>query len=338
MSLDGRFATRILSCCLILLLVPSVAALDVLRAPTLRELKQRVHAVQGDTRSEVNLVSTAPVSYLIRGLFSEEEQDELEDLAFLGLTTRQEVRSDFQVVCSLRKAPDLNASDIMQVINSKLATVAGLPETHIEEGHFSMYRNGYEMESLHLDNHHAVLEPQRVVSFLIYLLGEDEGVVGGGTVFPLADGVEAPGSVKRSPPLSDRQVEEWDRKLASEYTPGDEPQHGRVCPAVFGGSNLKFEGADLGQPVFDAAEHLCRGGDGHGVLFRARHGDVAMFYHHVAGNETAKALHTSCGVREGNKIILAKFIRAGPKPFYDEIAFAQAQKLHRAAAGKKQEI
>ena len=95
----------------------------------------------------------------------------------------QEPRGKFHATVSLDKATALNATDAVQQLNKRLAALSGLPEAHLEEGYFSIYNSGYRLESLHLDNHHVLMEPRRVLSFVIYLHSEDQMA---GTVFPLA--------------------------------------------------------------------------------------------------------------------------------------------------------
>ena len=71
------------------------------------------------------------------------------------------------------------------------------------QGYFGVYKPGHHMDSLHLDNHHGLMTPQRTVSFVIYMTTNKEG---GSTVFPMAKAGKSAAKKKKSQPA--RQQEE----------------------------------------------------------------------------------------------------------------------------------
>ena len=53
-------------------------------------------------------------------------------------------------------------------------------------------------------------------------------------------------------------------------------------------------------------------------------GDAVMFYQQEGGTDSIRVLHAGCGVDRGSKVVLAKFLRAGPRPYKDEALFQEA--------------
>lgn len=185
----------------------------VLPPRTLRQLEERV-AAASDTFGEVEIVEGmhSPPSFLLRGFLSPAEVAGLFGLVRSGWAKHQEPRSSTHGTLTLDKVPALNASAPIQALNAKIATLVGMPEEHIEEGYFTVYVPGHELSSLHLDNHHALMWPPRVVSLIFYLNGEESGVVGGRTVFPLSAEAGA-------------TEEEVRLRVASAWRPGDGTPH-----------------------------------------------------------------------------------------------------------------
>ncbi len=70
-------------------------------------------------------------------------------------------------------------------------------------------------------------------------------------------------------------------------------------------------------------------------VVRATSGGAVLFYHTLSegdekGRLTARAIHGSCGVKKGVKVVLAKFVRSGAGPFKaDEQEFSAALKRRR---------
>mmetsp|Transcript_104383 Transcript_104383/g.190641 ORF Transcript_104383/g.190641 Transcript_104383/m.190641 type:complete len:361 (-) Transcript_104383:135-1217(-) len=314
-----------------LLALPTVLLLclsssSVTEPLTLKDVRHRARAADGATDPKVDLISTEPVSYLIRNLLNASEVEKLTEAA----STRAEFSllryTKWHGIIAVEKSPELNSSEVLQSLNAKLAILAGIPETHLEEGYFNFYLEGHKLLTLHLDNYHAVIHPARIVSFLVYLVGEQDGLVGGGTVFPLADGKLQSGSRKPVLPLTKKQVPNWDEVLADDLEPGDDPQYGRFCGNT---SSFTSAGSNLCAPVFREAQEHCSSGDGNGVMFRARKGDVVMFYHHSSGALTARSLHGGCDVRAGMKVVLSKSFRLGPKPWKDAEEFPKSFSVHQ---------
>ena len=160
---------------------------EVLPPSTLRQLQERV-AASGKKFGELEIVEgmRSPPSFLLRRFLSNAEVVALFDLVRSGWASHQEPRSSSHATLTLDKVPALNASAPIQALNAKIAALVGMPEEHIEEGYFTVYVPGHELGSLHLDNHHALMWPPRVASLIFYLNGEESGVEGGRTVFPLA--------------------------------------------------------------------------------------------------------------------------------------------------------
>ena len=93
----------------------------------------------------------------------------------------------------------------------------------------------------------------------------------------------------------------------------------------------------LCRPAFDRVAELCESPHTpEAAAVRARAGDALLFLHHAwdeapelladpfSEYETVRAMHASCGVQAGDKVVLAKFLRAGPKPYHDEARFLEA--------------
>jgi len=303
----------------------------VLQAP-LEEIQQRAQPWSHMTVESV--MNNARSPYLLRGLLARHEVDDLINVVRGGMTTHQEVQSKFHGIVSLDKAPQLNASKAIQELNARLAVLSGLPASHIEEGYFSIYVEGHKMDHLHLDNHHALFSPLRVVSFVIYLVGEADGLTGGGTVFPLL-----------SDDVRSNQVLEWEAILNNgrvNFTLGQDPQAHRICPRD-AHSELTH---DPCPETLGLAQKLCKKAARKGEaqkpgrsipVAHAQPGDAVMFFStDASGLETVKAIHASCSVKAGDKVVLAKFIRSGPRPFNDESAFTNARQHHqKRIAGRR---
>mmetsp|Transcript_96580 Transcript_96580/g.300385 ORF Transcript_96580/g.300385 Transcript_96580/m.300385 type:complete len:374 (+) Transcript_96580:75-1196(+) len=308
---------------------------------SLEEMQQRALPWSSHLTVEPALTGE-PAAYVLRGLLTQQEITALIRIAQQGMSTHQEPHSSNHATVSLDKAPVLNASAAVASLNARLAALAGLPESHVEDGYFSVYTKGHEMHSMHLDNHHVVFSPARFVSFVVYLVGEPDGLVGGGTVFPLAatGAPEFQGAGKQ-------KLQRWDSALRSakaSFRLGQDPQRGRVCTSATRSSLAPC------QAVMAVAGRLCKSAASSQesvrratsasspALVQARPGDALMFYQFdAAGYETAKAIHASCPVDAGNKVVLAKFVRAGPKPFDDEAAFLEARR-HWIQSRTKDEI
>mmetsp|Transcript_77597 Transcript_77597/g.240427 ORF Transcript_77597/g.240427 Transcript_77597/m.240427 type:complete len:99 (-) Transcript_77597:122-418(-) len=90
---------------------------------------------------------------------------------------------------------------------------------------------------------------------------------------------------------------------------------------------------DIARSVCEAAvdeEHDLGNG-----LVHARAGDAIMFHQlDEAGRETPRTIHGSCPVDIGNKVVLAKFVRGGPRPFTDADAFVEARRRWHAAGAR----
>lgn len=286
--------------------------------PSLEEMRRR--AAPWPSIVVEPALAKGPHAFLLKNLISPSEVSALIDLAQRGMKTHQEFRSKFHATVSLDKAPELNASKVIQDVNFRIAALCGVGEHSVEEGYISVYNPGYEVQSLHMDNHHTLFIPARTVSFVVYLL--DSGLMGGGTVFPLIDhGSSKKGKV---PKLTAHDITEWDKTLddgVANFRLGDDPQLARVCPS-WPGSQGK-PGANKCSEVIARARDMCAAGK-KGVISPVA-GNAIMFYgHDASGKETIKAIHAGCGVEKGNKVVLAKFVRAGPKPFNDENEFTVA--------------
>jgi len=293
----------------------SVVGDEKYQCPALSVLQDRAHP------AKLSEVSSSPSIYHVRGLLTPSEVKELIDLALKGMSTHQEYRDIAHSTVSLDKATALNASQPVQKLNKRLSLLTGFPETHIEEGYFSVYNSGYRMKSLHLDNHHALFNPKRVLSFVIYLVSEDEYA---GTVFPLAKAQqpdnEAQKGVGRSPPLDENGVNAWNKRTdSSTFTMGQDPQAGRTCT----------ESHDECRTLMATAHHACDSGKAQALA----PGDAVMFYQHQDGLESIRTIHAGCSMRQShaqkNKVVLAKFIRNGPRPFTDEEVFMAALSARR---------
>lgn len=308
--------------------VPSPPVAELPPLPSLEEMRRR--AAPWPHIVVESALAKGPHAFLLKNLVSPTEVDALIGLAQEGMKTHQEFRSKFHATVSLDKAPELNASKVIQDVNARVAALCGVGEHSVEEGYISVYNEGFTIHSLHMDNHHTLFVPARTVSFVIYLLGGD--LKGGGTVFPLLDHGSAKQVGKSMIKISQSEISEWDATLkdgVSHFRLGDDPQLARVCPA-WPGSRGRV-GADKCGDVITRAKEMCAAGR-KGVIAPVS-GNAIMFYNHdSAGRETIKAIHAGCGVERGNKVVLAKFVRAGPKPFNDENEFTVA--LNRRASGR----
>ena len=65
--------------------------------------------------------------------------------------------------------------------------------------------------------------------------------------------------------------------------------------------------------------------------------DLMFFHHDARGAEAFGALHGSCPIREGTKVVLAKFLRTGPKPYFDEARFTEALRYNKEQAEQRQQ-
>ena len=182
------------------------------------------------------------------------------------------------------------------------------------------------MDAMHLDNHHSLMVPRRVVSFVIYLQGEEQGLVGGRTVFPLAETADD-AAVAAAVATASRRI-----NRTGAYVRGDKPQEGRVCARADTGSALC-------QAAYARGEALCASASAPAQLaVRARAGDAVMFFHHDRrGAEAFGALHGSCPVVNGTKVVLAKFLRTGPKPYHDEAQFMEAMRYNQQQQQQQQQ-
>ena len=110
---------------------------------------------------------------------------------------------------------------------------------------------------------------------------------------------------------------------------GDQPQRGRICAAN--------QAECIG--MLNTAHKACQTGQ----ALALKPGDAVMFYQHDEAIETVRAFHAGCGmqpVQPGGtnmaKVVLAKFVRAGPRwEFRREHDFTDALNAHRAKIGKK---
>ena len=198
-----------------------------------------------------------PAAYLLRGILSEKEIQEMFGLAAATLQgNRTEWHSKVHAVSSLHYVPDAASAAPVRALNARLATLVGLPQSHVEEGYLNLYKAGYELTGLHLDNHHVLFSPPRVASVVMYLTGEDEGLDGGCTVFPLA------GAAADSPDdqeISDK-ASRWDARLSSstaEFELGKNPMWGRACPLSLQAS---WPEGDLCLDALARARELCASG------------------------------------------------------------------------------
>ena len=294
--------------------------------PSLEEVARRFALATGEPgAARVTRGIASPASFLLRDLLAADEVEALMQVLRDGWG-RHEPRSKFSATVTLDKLPALNASAAVQALNAKLATLAGLPETHLEEGYYSVYNAGFNMDAMHLDNHHSLMVPRRSVSFVVYLQGEEQGLVGGRTVFPLAelDGVDA--ATAAAVAAASRKI-----NRTGVYSPGDKPQEGRVC--------ARADGSRLCRAAYARSEQLCAAETApERLAVRARAGDAVMFFHHDArGAEAFGALHGSCPIREGTKVVLAKFLRTGPKPYFDEARFTEALRYNKEQAEQRQQ-
>ena len=286
----------------------------------------------------------SPRAFLLRGLMSGNEVAQLMGIARKGVSSNIESVGMHIGMIPLNKAPELNASAILRSLDERLAVLAGQPLQHIEEGYISIYEAGYSGDSLHLDNHHALFDPLRVASFVIYISGEESGLVGGGTVFPLAPRGESDLPSLREIP--EKMISTWDSVLDEAYTKGKNPQGARVCPmgevsALFGGTYPCPATLELAKGLCTAAAVAMppreSSASSQQRVVRARAGDAVMFFHEAndGGPLTARALHGACSVVKGTKRVLAKFVRSGPRPFYSEAAFVKALISWNKAEPKK---
>eukprot|EP00656_Telonema_subtile_P005807 TRINITY_DN12653_c0_g1_i3.p1 TRINITY_DN12653_c0_g1~~TRINITY_DN12653_c0_g1_i3.p1 ORF type:complete len:196 (-),score=41.15 TRINITY_DN12653_c0_g1_i3:133-720(-) len=177
----------------------------------------------------------------------------------------------------------------------------GLPKSHVESGYLSVYEPGFEMNSLHLDNHHQGMQPKRSVSAVIYLT---DVPTSGQTVFPLVNASFAP--LTHQEQQERHEIVDWWRQIVNSseahlLRPNDGPQ--------------ALRGVSKGR-LFTEAQRMCRAAQ---VPAAARAG-TALLFHSLTedGHEDLRAMHGSCSVSSGSerKVVLAKFIRTGPKPHF----------------------
>lgn len=302
------------------------APLEALTHPTLELLRDRARPWP-HLQVEPVLMG-GPAAYYLRGLLTSTEIEALKVIGLDGMREKQQKQSKFQAMVSLDTLPHLNASDAVQLVNRRLSAITGLPEANMEEGYFSVYNAGHEMKALHMDNHHSLFDPVRVVSFVVYVV--TDALKGGGTAFPFAGGEEQNSTLQDRMTSHSPEWWEWELERQSSllghrgtFQMGDDPQAGRIC-------------TDHNCPdIMARARQLCKLEASPGVGMRsvvsARAGDAVMFYgHNASGAQTAAFMHGSCGVDRGVKVVLAKFIRAGPKPWSDEREFTAALNVRRA--------
>jgi len=195
----------------------------------------------------------------------------------------------------------IGASPAMQKIDERLSQVTGLPTAHVEGGYFSIYEAGFNMTGLHLDNHHSGMTPKRAASAVIYLTDVESS---GYTVFPLAKGkfthLTSKEEAEREP-----IVNFWREAFNQSLDAGEHirPQEGPQA----------LRGVNKGK-LFEEAQRMCARSY---VPSAAAQGSALIFFSLTSdGLEDLRAMHGSCSVRHGRKIVLAKFIRTGPKPHY----------------------
>jgi len=299
--------------------------------PTLEEVRLRAAPWSSHLTVEPAFEGGGVAAYLLRGLLAPEEAHELLELAARNMESHQKPESDFHAMIEAGALPELNATAAVARLNARLSALTGLPESHIEDGYYNVYNAGHEIQGLHLDNHVYTLAPKRVWSFVINLLSE--GLVGGGTVFPLAP----PGQAERWQ-LKAEHLAAWDRDLrpAADVRPGEHPQRARACPM---GLPALPNRRDPCPTVMDIARSVCRSSaDSEGDLSKGvvhlRAGDAIMLSQlNGAGRETARAIHAACPVEAGDKVTLSKFVRGGPKPFSGVDADTEAWQQWLLAGG-----
>lgn len=316
----------------ILILLAWISCLgSTLELPDLNEMRRRALPWRHLT---VDLAWDEPRSFRLLGLLSASERALLVDLARVAFRDHQTPIGAFQGMVPLDKHPHLNASKILKKLDKRLSILTGLPQTNVEEGYLSLYTAGFEGGSLHLDNHHGFFDPLRVASFVIYLVGEEEGLVGGGTVFPLAPA--SPLDVSDAEEISHSVIAQWDASLEEGlFQRGVNPQGSRICPMLtkVGDGALQTDPCPI---TLEVSRKLCSSAaSSQGQVHRqsrvidAVGGDGVLFFHNGSnGRLSSKALHGACPVTHHHKVVLAKFVRSRPRPYdSDERAFSSALEL-----------
>merc|ERR1711920_247487 len=118
---------------------------------------------------------------------------------------------------------------------------------------------------------------------------------------------------------------QWNKKLTTVETfrMGEDAQDGRICTVERCPKMMERAKKFCDYSVQTTASR----GAVLGAVVPPTVGDAVMMYNQDAhGVQTVSAIHGSCGVQQGTKVVLAKFIRAGAKPFHDEALFTQALK------------
>eukprot|EP00927_Polykrikos_kofoidii_P079310 TRINITY_DN76099_c0_g1_i1.p1 TRINITY_DN76099_c0_g1~~TRINITY_DN76099_c0_g1_i1.p1 ORF type:complete len:353 (-),score=36.55 TRINITY_DN76099_c0_g1_i1:34-1050(-) len=275
------------------------AAVAATHHPTLAELRRRVNPWP---HISVDTFAKTPLSFIVRGLLTSNEIHELRRVAIDAFESDQEIRSDTSSTVSLDKTPKWRNERALIQLNQRLAAIVGVAGDHMEDGYFTVYAEGHTTNSLHLDNHHNLFNPRRMASFVIFITGEQQGLKGGGTVFPFAEFPAQQDGI-----LSGDVLNQWSTHIAKDATlrpPSGNPAFGRVCSV----------GVDPNQTLCNDAmafaDKACEMGLPHTV--RPLSGDAVLFWSldHL-GAETISAMHGTCGVSEGQKLILAKFVREG---------------------------
>lgn len=158
--------------------------------------------------------------------------------------------------------------------------------------------------------------------------------MGGQTVFPLSDCEEcasdedtcAASPVEDS--MSFETIDEWSSFISEQHEyheEGDRPQLGRICPQSPGADPVR----DPCVPTMESVADLCERRDSRCIV-RAISGNAVLFYNHAHdGSLSARSIHGSCSVQEGNKVILAKFWRPHAPPWLHEDVFRAAIKAVR---------
>merc|ERR1711971_722933 len=117
-----------------------------------------------------------PAVFVLRGFLKRKELNELR--SFVDSEEPMRMSGNMAMV---RSPNELN---IASGLDKRMAILAGFPKSSVEHGHFNIYEPGSAM-SVHQDNNHDQSDgSHRVASFVIFIRGQEEGLVGGHTVFP----------------------------------------------------------------------------------------------------------------------------------------------------------
>lgn len=233
-----------------------------------------------------------PAVFILRSFLKKKELRDLRHFAYSS--EHEEIEGNMAAVDSP------NSLSIASDLDERMATLAGLPQSSVEEGHFNVYKPG-SILSVHQDNNNDEQNFLRIASYVIFIDGVGEGLVGGKTVFPLLNFSNS--SIAKK--VSTSELAKWDKALNG---PPD-PDNPKVSPGRHCMDSKTYRHPNLCKPLLKLAKRACATKSVHqGIVPKA--GDAVLFYHLGQDSRlTNLALHGSCPVQSGVKITLAKFLR-----------------------------